>query len=170
MSNPVISDLVRIQKAIQHLPTELGAEAVNFFKEGFNLQGFQGSGGLEVWKDRKKPVKGRKILIGKGTGNLKRGIVKKVMGRTVIITVEGIAEKYADIHNFGGVIRVPHKLGPKTKNNSYAKKPKVPFVIPNISQAGKSYHDINMPRRQFIGHSTQLDKRLKEYVVKRLKG
>lgn len=170
MSNPAIAELVRLQKAIQRLPTEVGAEAVKFFKKGFNLQGFQGDSGLDMWDERKKPIKGRKILHGKGTGNLKRGIVKKVMGRIVIITVEGIAEAYADIHNFGGIIKVPYKVGPKTRQNSYAKKPKIPFVIPNIKASGKSHYEINMPRRQFIGHSKQLDKLLKEYVIRRLKG
>lgn len=168
MSNPVIGELQRLQKTIQKLPTEIGAEAVTFFKEGFNKQGWQGSSGLEPWKERKKPIKGRKILIGKGTGNLKRGIVKRVTGNTVIITVEGIAEAYADIHNFGGIIKVPYKVGPKTRQNSYAKKPKIPFVVPNIKASGKSHYEINMPRRQFIGHSSQLDKLLKEYVIRRL--
>lgn len=171
-----INELNRILGVIKTLPTEVGTEAVNFFKDGFNKQGWQGDNGLEPWKQRKEHIKGRNILIGKGTANLKKGIVKRVMGRTVIITVEGIAEKYADIHNTGGTIQVTNS--PAMKKWAWAMYYKeleggsatYASMYKAMALSKKANFEVKIPKRQFIGQTRQLERRLNEYIQRRLKG
>lgn len=171
-----LRELNRLLGVMRTLPTEIGTEAVNFFKEGFNKQGWQGDNGLEPWKARKEFIKGRNILIGKGTANLRKGIVKKVRGRTVIITVEGIAEKYADIHNMGGKINVPNT--PDLKKWAWAMYYKekeggsatYAAMYKNMALSKKSAFEVEIPKRQFIGVSKQLEQRLNDYIQRRLRG
>lgn len=77
-------------------------EAVNHFKANFKVQGFVDRG-VERWKPRKsKKDKGRGILIGKGSGRLKRSIKRSSLSaKRTVIGVSGTPTKYASVHNFG---------------------------------------------------------------------
>ena len=171
-----IAELNRILGVIRNLPTEVGVEAVQFFKEGFNKQGWQGDSGLDPWVQRRDPISGRNLLIGKGTANLKKGITKRVIGRSVIITVEGVAEKYADIHNFGGTIQVTNT--PALKKWAWAMYYKekeggsatFASMYKAMALSKKPHFEVKIPKRQFIGESRQLQKRLNEYIQRRLMG
>ena len=114
-------------------------EAVNHFKTNFKLGGFMDRS-LEKWKPRKsKKDKGRGVLIGKGSGRLKRSIKRSSLSATrTIIGVSGTPIKYASVHNFG--LRSGRK--------------KAPFT---------------MPQRKFMGESKVLSKKISRLLERQLK-
>lgn len=77
-------------------------EAVNHFKANFKVGGFVDRS-VKKWKPRKgNKDPGRGILIGKGSGRLKRSISRSSLSATrAIIGVKGTPIKYASVHNFG---------------------------------------------------------------------
>lgn len=104
---------LKLQRAIQDMVIIMGNEALNHFKKSFVNQGFTDEG-LEKWKPRKGEITGgiaklrsrergaRGILIGKGTGTLRRSLTKTPFGRYgmqgIII---GVNLPYANVHNEG---------------------------------------------------------------------
>jgi phage gpG-like protein len=124
-------------------------EAVNFFKANFKRQGFLDRS-LHKWKPRKKVKKkgkfvandpGRGILIGKGSGKLKRSIARTALStKRAIIGVRGkTTPKYASVHNFG-------LRSGRPKGGSF-----------------------DMPKRQFMGESHDLSKKISRLIEKRVK-
>lgn len=84
---------------------DMGQIALNHFTKSFRDQGFTDQH-LETWKPRKRlrqrdSDSGRGILIGKGTGNLRK-LRKQNIGKykTRILANEA-ARKYARVHNEG---------------------------------------------------------------------
>lgn len=77
-------------------------EAVNHFKANFKVGGFVDRR-VKKWKKRKNNVDpGRGVLIGKGSGKLKRSIKRSSLtSKKAIIGVSGSPIKYASVHNFG---------------------------------------------------------------------
>lgn len=77
-------------------------EAVNHFKANFKVGGFVDRS-VEKWKKRKgNKDPGRGVLIGKGSGRLKRSIKRSSLSATrTVIGVSGTPNKYASVHNFG---------------------------------------------------------------------
>lgn len=164
--NQILKDL---QAAVKKLPNQIGITAVAFTKENFDKQGFQGDSGIDAWKPRNKyaPRNSRKILTDKG--NLKRSIRKEVVGNSIKILVGGAAEKYADIHNTGGkIIQTP--TSKQRMYFSYRSEAASSTQEKNywaaLSRARQLV--INMPKRQFIGSSKQLDKRIGDMILNQL--
>lgn len=99
----------------QTLPKEIGNESVNFFRDSFRKQGFQNGMGLQKWKEVQRRIDGTKaykypkkkdlgrrtraILVGKGSGRLKRSIrmAGSSFNRTKIIS----DLPYSRVHNEG---------------------------------------------------------------------
>src|SRR5690606_29403582 len=84
------------------LPRMVGTEAMKFFKESFDRQGWVDEG-FERWAPRQakaKRNKGRHLLV--DTGRLKKSIrvIKAVPGLVVV----GTDVPYAQIHNDGGTV------------------------------------------------------------------
>jgi phage gpG-like protein len=132
-----------------NLPHIVGIEAVNFFHESFQNEGFTDEV-LEKWQEvkrRQNPKRperasaSRPILTGE-TGDLGRSIEYKIKdGDTVITadTVESGSEKdYASAHNEG------------------------------TTNAGRN-HNVVIPKRQFIGKSKKLDKIIVDKSTENLK-
>lgn len=156
------------ENVLRYAPAMLGNEAVNFFTDRFNAQGWQGDR-FEAWKRRKKEGKrkGRAILI--DTGRLRRSIrITSISGPQVTI---GTDVPYAKAHNdgFRGVVNVK----PFTRN----RYKKVHVATGKFTKAGKermkTVHQIsgstqvkaftrrmNLPQRKFMGNSPYLTARL----------
>jgi phage gpG-like protein len=163
----VFTKFEQVRKAIRELPLQVGAEAEGFFKSNFDKQGWQGSRGFEPWVKRKDPKASRSILIGKGTAHLKKGIRKFVTGNTVMVKVTGVATKYADIHNFGGVIEV--RVTERMRRWCwYMFKRTGKEFYKRMAISKKDTLKIHMPQRQFIGNSTQLDARIETLIEGKL--
>jgi phage gpG-like protein len=131
------------------LPTIVGVEAVNFYKESFQNEGFTDET-LERWQDvkrRTEPTRpdhaaaSRKILTG-NTGDLGRSIsYKPEPGQATIIadtTQAGSDKDYAAPHNEG------------------------------TTTAGRG-NKTTIPKRQFIGESATLNRKLDEIIEKEIK-
>jgi len=90
-------------KASNHIVlAQAATTAVNHFKANFKVGGFVDRG-VDKWKPRKgNKDPGRGILIGKGSGRLKRSIKRTALASTrAVIGVSGSPIKYASVHNFG---------------------------------------------------------------------
>jgi phage gpG-like protein len=126
----------------QNLPDIVGVEAVNFFTESFENEGFTDETFIK-WQEvkrrqnpkrPKRPEANRKILAGE-TNELGRSIEYETQPGQVVITSDTITagsnKSYASAHNEG------------------------------TNTAGKN-HNITIPKRQFIGESKTLDKKIIE--------
>ncbi len=170
-----IKDQLRDFRAItKDLPNYIGTEAVRFFKDSFNRQGFIDKGGVQKWKARSpkaKRNKGRKILIDRAV--LKRSI--RITNKSNNSVTVGTNVPYAKVHNegFRGVQHVrPHKRVATVKakwKNSYTGR--------NVTIRGRGRrHNVrgfgrrmNMPQRQFIGQSAFFDRRIQKQIGYRVK-
>ena len=160
--------LNRIEKALIALPVQVGAEAVMFFDEGFDKQGWQGDGGLEPWKYRKDDLDpDRAILTGKAGGHLRNGIHFRAIGHSILIGVNGVAADYADIHNAGGTTHP--KVTAKSRAYAWAMfKATGRAKYKAMAMTSKSNLTVNIPQRRFIGNSLPLRTRLQKLAVYQL--
>jgi phage gpG-like protein len=162
----IFEEIEAIQRAVRQIPLLIGNEAENFFKDNFNLGGFQGDKGLEPWKPRKENF-GRKRAILVNKGNLKKGIRKFVIGNIIQVKVTGVATAYADIHNQGGVTHPT--VTPKMKAWAWAMFKKTKLAKYKAIALSKGSLTINIPQRKFIGNSRQLDKLINKLIIDHLK-
>lgn len=99
---------IKLQKSLQDFVTVMGVEAKKHFVSSFRNQGFTDET-LKRWQSRKGEVSGfgvsrrsagsRAILIGKGSGDLKKSISIKAKSYNSITV--GSDLPYAQIHNDG---------------------------------------------------------------------
>lgn len=140
----------------------VGNEAVNFAKDNFRKQGFEEfPGRVRKWKKRRGGAprdKGRAILVDTGKG--KRSIR---VGQTTPTTVKIVTDTdYMQAHNDGlriqGTARVrAHQRRTRTG--------KVTTVRAHTRQV-----NFQMPKRQFIGPSDELNRRVnKRYQLELIK-
>ena len=175
-------NLRKLQAAKINMPLIIGNEAVNHFKEGFVMGGGQTDLSLGGWKKRiwsKNPS----ILV--KSGRLKRsiGILFKKWD-AIIIGTRGI--KYASIHNFGGEIPITAKMRKfffamwmKSQGKAASLSLKTHKETYQSSKIGsqnagdakfwwsmfKKKNPIVIPKREFIGRSAKLRKRI-QWVIK----
>jgi phage gpG-like protein len=136
-----------IDQAVSHdIPEIIGREAVNFFQEGFQNEGFTDSA-LSPWKEvKRRQGKGygsdamRKILTGR-TGALHDSITFDIEPGRVVIYANpmnsGAESNYAAVHNFG------------------------------TTSAGRN-RNVVIPARPFLLHSEKLNDRIVEKIEKLL--
>lgn len=95
----------QMQKAASDAVTDMMVIAQNHFTMSFRNQGFDDRG-VQAWKPRKRTERSRSgnraILVGKGSGVLRRSINRKRTGKyTAMIFTDPIVRKYAAVHNDG---------------------------------------------------------------------
>ncbi len=139
------------------LPALIGEEAVNFAKDNFRKQGFHDAT-VQKWQKRSSKAprnKGRALLV--DTGRLKRSVrVTRISGSKVYI---GSDVPYAQIHNEGGQV---------TGNaNVRAHQRRTRTGRTSVSAHTRKI-DFKMPRRQYIGPSVELSRRINKMLSKRL--
>lgn len=161
MSNPLDNKLKSLEKSIKGIinktPRAVGSLASKHFRESFNKQGFDDNG-LRKWVKRKNERakdKGRAILV--KTGRLQHSIrVRRANTQEVVI---GTNVPYARYHNEGGIMhRKPHGRRTGIFHVKTQKERK--------SQVRRA--DYRLPRRQFIGASANLNKKIDEWYKKQL--
>lgn len=156
----------RLAQKLRELPHLLGEEAVNFSRQSFDVQGWQGAA-MQPWKLRKAVTKwgrqddrGRAILIKSGAG--RRSIrILKVQENRVRIAAGGEAAPYMKAHNFGFRGQVAQNVNAFTRKMKNGKTQQVKAHTRTIHQ--------NLPKRQFIGNSPYLKRRLQRLVTLELK-
>ncbi|PLW89998.1 phage virion morphogenesis protein [Mucilaginibacter sp.] len=172
-------DLLNGYRALKlRMIQQAAAMALTHFKESFTNQGFTDET-LQKWQARKGGAKnnGRAILINRGI--LKRGLRIKHTSIDGAIVGEDEGIPYADIHNFGGEIKITvqmrrffwamyYKFGGGQKNANGKAKPvnDTALFYRNLALSKKDH--ITIPKRQFIGDSAMLERNIKKYVTDEL--
>lgn len=155
---------------LKKVTAEAGVIAVNFSKERFRDKNWIDKN-REKWPDRKR--KGRGSLMSQ-SGRLKRSIRKIAEGKYYVFI--GTDVPYAQIHNEGGTINKvvsvsshTRKVNPRarkpTRGNGRARKPKKTVVQ---VKAHTRRMNLNIAKRQFMGNSAILTRRIERHLYKKI--
>lgn len=172
----------RFRKVREELSQQLAAVAQNFFVDSFQRQGWYDSLTLKRWKPRKgerwrRKKKGRRgnrgILI--KTGRLPRSIKIRSARFQKIVIATDVA--YAAAHNYGykGTVsvrshtrrrykRVREEYTTKTGKQSTRQKK----VVKSSYTVRQHTRKMNLPQRQFMGHSPMLDRKLNKVIERQM--
>ncbi|MFJ1492558.1 phage virion morphogenesis protein [Capnocytophaga canis] len=168
---------------LRRMTAEVGVIAENFSKDRFQFKNWIDKGGAEKWKPwsertRKMRGNGGSLLVGKKSGRLKKSIRKIITGDYYVMV--GTDVPYAQIHNEGGEINKTVRVrGFQRKINIRARK--IDRATGRLRKMGKpigqmlinvrSHNrkmNLQMPRRQFLGDSEFLAKRIEKYVTSQI--
>jgi phage gpG-like protein len=137
-------------------------EGLHFFQDSFDNQGFTDVV-LEPWK-QKKQADGYKILL--QTGFLKNSL--QVFDKNEKRIVFGSDAEYAEIHNEGGTIQITNTARAK-RFFWFMYKATGQMQWKYMALSKKPHFNIKMPKRQFIGESQTLLKKLEKILGIELK-
>ena len=157
------------KRVVQYVPVMLANDALNFFLDSFNRQGWLGDS-FQPWQRRKVNKgrsKGRAILI--DSARLKRG--ERIVSITNGVIIIGNSTPYAKAHNdgFRGIVNVSahsrnkykkEKLGSGKFTKAGKERMKTVQRVEKAGQVVAHTRRLNMPRRQFMGSSPYLTKLL----------
>lgn len=156
----------RLSEIFQNLPTWAGNAALNFFKDSWRRQGFIDRR-YERWQRRKGNPDGRAVLV--KSGALRRSLRLRV-GRTWFEISTGM--KYAKAHNEGGTI--VQTVTPRQRRYFWAMSAKHKKLgQPDAAEMWRRMAlsetlTIKMPKRQFMGASHFLERRIQMHVERAL--
>ena len=157
-----IRDLNRLANSLQGIVNDIAVMSADAFDRNFETQSFFG----KPWKpskyvERENAQKGKKRRnILQNTGHLRKSINYGTAGNLIRFYSN---LPYASIHNEGG--RIKHPGGTAY---FYDKKKKRPVWISN-SKATRNHkrtkaHIIDIPQRQFVGESRELNRMIEEHI------
>jgi len=141
----------------------VGRIDVNFYKDSVKRQGYIDKG-LERWEKRKRPDRGRAVMV--KSGRLRRSI--RVIRVTPGAVTVGTDVPYGKIHNQGGTINHPGGSPYLFIGNRIVYIRKTTAARRTAEGKHVSYtkpHAIKIPRRQFMGKSELLDKRIIKHIT-----
>ena len=172
----------RFRKVREELPLQMAAVAQNFFVDSFQRQGWYDSLTLKRWKPRKgerwrrkkKGRRGNRGILTK-TGRLRRSIKIRSARFQKIVIATDVA--YAAAHNYGykGTVSVrshtrrrygreKEKYTTKTGKQSTRQKK----VVKSSYTVRPHTRKMNLPQRQFMGHSPMLDRKLNKVIERQM--
>lgn len=179
----------KARKALEAAIVDVGNTAKVFFVESFRKQGWDDQS-VEHWKPRKKKTyrtrsgkvvddTTRATLV--KTGDLRRSIKRNPANRAALSIKISTDLAYAKIHNDGGTINKAGFAGlmyyrevatnlatRKTLKRFASTKGKKANRATHAMEVNVGAHTINMPKRQFMGDSYNLNEKVKAVIVKRL--
>jgi phage gpG-like protein len=162
------TQLKQMQELNRRFPKAVGVMAVEFYKQSFTRGGFIENGAVEKWKERKSKDKNKKrraILV--QSGRLKRSIRMIRYGYGFVVV--GSDVPYAKIHNEGGTINTTARVKQFSRRKYSAvysvrsrKRLKNKRTLSGYSTVRAHSRKINtrMPKRQFMGYSNFLNRRI----------
>lgn len=157
--------LDRLTKLYPRLPKMAGVVAVNFSKERFRAQNWLNHS-TEPWQARKRKTKGKRGTLIK-SGRLKRSI--RLVRVTPNSATIGTDVPYAKIHNEGGRVNVTQSVSAHSrKAHSRRRKGRKETVKEHTVKAHSRKVNFMMPRRQFMGASAVLDKKIERTLTAEL--
>ncbi|MBY0244052.1 MAG: phage virion morphogenesis protein [Sphingobacteriaceae bacterium] len=171
----LLREINQIAKAYDRIVSRAGAEGVQFFKQRFTEQNWVDNS-TQTWKRSRRPDK--RALI--GTGVLRRSI--RVVSKSDTRIVIGTDAKYAKIHNEGGKIPITpqmrkyfwakyyelkgdvseDKKGRERKNKRNRNLNKQANTFKAMALTKKD--SLRIPKRQFMGASAMLNKRIERIL------
>lgn len=148
---------------------QVGVIAVNFSKERFVQKNWIDRNRV-AWKERKRPARGS-ILV--RTGRLKRSIRKISQGNYYVYI--GTDDPKAQIHNEGGQINKTvnvrahtRRMSPQRTRDSRGRYQQSRSGGTMNIKAHTRRMNINMPKRQFLGESAILNRRIERFLSREL--
>lgn len=165
ISPDFLQKLNRLSKLYKKFPQLAGIEAENFSKERFVRKNWVDKTAIP-WKKNATPPdwvpekwrkKGGSLMIGKGSGKLKRSVRRIAVTRNSVTI--GTNMPYAQIHNEGGAITQNLQI----KAHSRKRKGRNEDV-----KAHSRKREIKIPQRQFIGESAVLLRRIERLVQREI--
>ena len=155
------------QELVRDFPRHAANATLRFSQEAFRRQGWIDER-LERWAPRKHGKDKRGILIGKGSGALRRGlsVAHDRDGWTIASD-----RKYAKLHNEGGTVTVAvtkqmRKFFWAMHFKARTKTDKAYWR--GLALTKKTSLTITMPKRQFMGKSALLERRLNLHMARAL--
>lgn len=156
----VDSKMKEIQKKYKNLkrrlPRMVGQVAVNFSKDNFRRQGFLDGGRVNKWKKRKydNGNQGKALLT--QSSRLKKSVaIIRASPSEIVIGTRGVP--YGNIHNEGGKVR--QTVTNKQRAFFWAKyKASGNEMYKRMAMSSKL--EIRIPRRKFMGDSTDLQQQM----------
>ena len=134
---------------------DIEVKATELFDRNFEEQGFFG----KKWDKRKNDSDpGRGILMGRGSGRLRRSLQNPKRGSNSITW--NLDVPYAKIHNEGGTIKATQNVRPFNRTVK-GKEQKVKAFTRNVN--------IKMPQRQFIGDHPKLRLEIETIITRNAK-
>lgn len=165
IEDKLIALQTKLTQTFRRLPPIIGEEVVNFSLDNFERQGWQGEQ-FEPWAKRKNPTKwgkkdedDRAILVKTGQG--RRSIrVGNIEEDKVQVIAGGQDTPYMRVHNEGFKGPVKQHVREHFRRTRKLKDIKVKAHDRTINQ--------DIPKRQFIGESPVLNKRIVDAVISEL--
>jgi len=143
-----------IKKLGGNIPRIAGNLGVRHFKDSFTKQGWDDEGSIDKWPARKSTKRTHALLV--KSGALRRSIrIVRVTRRSVIISSELI---YAEVHNSGS-----SSAGGRSRGGSGRRQGR----RPRTKRTGGRGQ--NIPRRQFMGESRNLERQINKNIERRLR-
>ncbi len=139
---------------MRRLVNRSGVVAVNFSKERFVRKDWLDGSSREVWQKRKKTDKGSLMV---RSGRLKRSIRKMSEGDYFVYV--GTDVPYAQVHNEGGEINKTANVRTHTRVRKGRKE---------TVKAHRRQMKLTMPKRQFLGDSDALAKRIERFALREI--
>jgi len=141
---------------VSDLPTDVAVIAENYTMDAFDKEQWDG----EKWTKRKDGDSSRALLVGHfGSANLKKNIRFEVENDTVVIQTD---TEYAQIHNEGGTIE--QTPTPKQRRFFWAMFRQTKETHWKAMALAKKLK-IEMPKRQFIGESQELNEQIEAHIL-----
>lgn len=164
------------RRLMRDFPKVAGNTAVNFFKDRFQRQGWQ-DGAFEAWPARKSsPPRGgsrrgaggrRQLLV--QSGRLKRGIRIQEANWGRVVVANDVP--YARAHNEGVNQTVSQNVrAHQVRSFSRRRSGRQETVAAHTRQGHTRTVRMVLPRRQFMGNSNLLDRRIQMQLDTALKG
>lgn len=156
------------EKTIADMVDTIGIYAINHYKKSFTNGGFTDEN-LISWQKRKRSRDndGRAILV--KTGNLKRSLRYRKIGRYSVRIESNVA--YAKTHNEG--LSINKKSRKQTLNFKISKDGRSRFSKSKKANFQQEVtiaaHTIKMPKRQFVGYSGQLARKIELKLDSKIK-
>ncbi|WP_315157104.1 phage virion morphogenesis protein [Capnocytophaga leadbetteri] len=152
---------------LQRMVSEAGVIAVNFSKDRFRFKNWIDKT-AEKWQARKRPDRGSLLL---RTGRLKRSIRKIASGDYYVVV--GTDVPYAQLHNEGGSVNKVAQVKAHTRKVVIRQRRvnrrgnvisrAIGSRIVNV-RAHNRKMNLTMPKRQFLGESELLMRRIEMHV------
>jgi phage gpG-like protein len=148
-------------------PGIVAEEATEYFKERFTYKDWDGTPWPAV---KHEPGRGTLML---RSGNLQTSIKPNLVSRDkVIISAGSDNVPYAKVHNEGGVVNARIPVTPQMRKFAWAKfyeTGEEKFKGLALTKKTELAFTFTMPQRRFMGHSLELNKRIKEAIEVGLK-
>lgn len=155
-----------IDDLFRNLPTWAGNSALNFFLDSWKKEGFSDRE-FRAWKKRRQHVEGRNLLVGKGSGKLRRSLRVRI-GRDFFEVYTTMP--YAKIHNEGGTIE--QELTDRQRKYFWAQYYREKRagntdradMFRRMALTKKATLSITIPKRKFMGRSRKWEEGLVRHV------